>query len=431
MAAISFDKDSKKLFDEIVNKNGVASGLKQGEKASPKGSKLTQDCIGEMVGLLSDIAKDKSPAVSGYATDVEMGVSGKISYEILIEYINGLAVPTAGATMTPQQALICAIDVERSFVPVCVEIYQSSVMPKKYKDRAKKCAQDLVRKVAVDYRNLCVLMNKEGEPQVLAQKINGIDIMKQIPDNKNLYMVYEYVNNVFATLESSIDGKTALTDDEIAKKNLPKGSLRNVAVKTSNLKQKIAPNKSLGDEYAQIFGGEKLSNKTKKTIGITSSVVGLVAVALVTCAIARSCSSESGKENETEAAAMGEKDTNIGNPSDDYFTTEKAPETNESGEIVSEPEEEPIDTSKPSTDRNQNTGSSDDHKLPFESEITVEKETEEPTEETTVSEETTVKNEGFELGNPADGFEEPEEGIIPNRGNASQEEEEEEPSDRW
>ena len=255
-----------------------------------------------------------------------------------------------------------AIDIECHLVEHLLKIYANNNMPKNYKKRAKECAKELIRKIAIDYRNLCVIMNNSASTTPLfAEHVNGINIMKVAPTDRNFYKIFEYVNRNKDDIVLAAKSNTMLTDAEINAKNLPKDSVNNVFVQTSNFGRRVVPGNKLGKNYKTLFGG--LTKGDKAAIHGTATAAGIVAIAVVTLLATKSCQADQKEDpQDKEQYTMNEQDTAINSPSDDFFIPETEAETDEEGNI--ETEEDTRDYSEPSTERNPDKGASDDFVLP-------------------------------------------------------------------
>ena len=417
MATIIFDNTAKSEWDTVTSSAAVKTILGGGDKASPKGSKTIDSVLGDAIRLLSDISADSNALVNRFA-EVDMGTLGSVEYNNLINYLR-----TSTGTLTAEEIMAYAINIESCLVEHLLHVYASDDMPTGFKTRAKECAKDLVRKVAIDYRNLCILMNDAASP-VFAQEVptisgKTIDIMKMAPTDRNFYQVYTYVNANKDSIIFNAETKYALDDADIAAKNLPKDSVKNVFVKTANFGRRVAPGSDLGDDYKTLFGG--LTTTDKRAIKGTAAATAIVTVALVTLLAAKSCQAgQKGPEKlPEEEYTMGEKDTEINNPVVDFEIPETEAGTDEEGNTMPEPEDT-RDYSEPSTGRNPDKGSTDDFVLPGIGE--------DQTEEIQQPQDT----ESIE--NPAEGAESPDhEGRGPNRGGSSEEETEDDGfiSDRY
>ncbi len=385
MANLVFDVATKSEWDNAVSSAGAREALKKGELASPKGSKLIVDVLGDTIRLLSDLSTSSDVVVKRLAT-VDMGVAAGVEYAELVRFLNG------GTTAYPvgtKEVLAYSIDIECRLVEQMLKIYGTEEVSKKDKQRAMECARNLIRKVAVDYRNLCVLMNPATGTPVLDQIVNGVDVMAKKPTDKNLYKIFDYVNTNKDDIVVKAQGGAELSTADIDAKKKPKDSIKNLKVKAKNLSQRISPDKTLGAQYRTVFG--RLNTGDKVMITGTAVVAGLLTIAVVANGVFAVVNKNKQKEEEgvkntfggsgTETYTISPEDSTFMNPAGDFEIAETEPATDESGSEVTT--EDTRDYDEPVGGQNDETGASNDFVIPWLEESSVEVETEEPTEETT------------------------------------------------
>ena len=422
MAILIFDTALKNSFDSAMNRAGSGDTLNQGNVASPKGVGTIKSVLADAVDYLEEMSRSANPAVKAYS-EVAMGTLGDVRFEGLVQSVT----PGSGVTLTAPEIMIYAIDVERDLVAHFLKISQdkNQIGSKKRKE-AQEIAFNLTVKLATDYRNLCVILNPVGATAIIPETVDGVNVMSDKPNGKNLYKVYNYVNTNFDTLSSTILGATMLSDADINGKTLPNDSIESPGVRASNFKERIFPDKSLGDEYKQIFGGLNRQDVTLIKAGVAA--VGLAVLVSGTALIAKSCGQEEPtKETTKDEETLAPEDEVINNPADEFIIPEQEPGTNAEGEIVTEEDTHNYD--RPATDRNPNKGSSDDFKSPLEQggeELTLPAEEVQETEPEATERVTDVEDEHETVGNSAEDNEEPEhEGKGPSIGGSSSKEDEE------
>lgn len=438
MASLLFDESTYKNFCDAISAPNAKEKLSNGERFSPKGVATTDSCLEDAISLLAAISADNNPAISAYA-QVDMGDLGGVAYGGLIDYLKGVDMfGNSGphVNMPTSMAVVYAIDVERHLFEHFKTMFDDAEMPKNYRKYAGEIAIDLSLKIGSDYRNLCAMMNRAGKTPILPEKIEKVKVLKDAPTNKNLYTIFKYVNENYDDLARAVLSEAMLADSDISSKKIKKGSRKNVGVKIANVGQKIAPNKNLGKDYADLFGD-------KRIIRGAAVAAGLIGAAVVTAVIAKSCTNENigpiedTTEAETIVSGDVEHDTIVNNPADDFEVPETEPETNENGEYETEVDtndyEKPVDPSG----RQEEGGSSNDYQYPWETGFADEDKNPE-TEADTLTETNPTETEAVteaeteeiitDIGNPAEDVEDYE-GTVPNRGGSSSSREEE--TEEW
>ena len=262
--------------------------------------------------------------------------------------LTGSATPPS----TPQ-LMVYAIDVELALVEHLLKISNDTGVSKENRYKARYLAADLARKIAMDYRNLCVISNDPatlapGSTPVFVQTVNGVDVITSKPTSKNLYQIFKYVNDNYTTIRSA---GTSLTTDHSAGKTLPKDSVKNIVVRTKDFGRRINPirKKKLDQADRDMFG--RLHRSDKTGLIITASAVGLAVAISVTAAVSNFVGKDKTSEETTGVEdTMAPEDTAINNPALDGLVTEGAPETNNDGEVET-PEPPQYDTTPPAVDR--------------------------------------------------------------------------------
>ena len=419
--AIKFDLGQKTTFDNAMRGSNVDATLDAGNKATSRGIKTTKDALSNAVAFIYGLG---SRLGSKYDEVDSSGTHGSLvnSYKDLIHSVDatytGVYNISTTSEISTQQLMLCAIDVELALVEHLLKISGDTGVSKENQYKARRLAADLAKKIAIDYRNLCIIGNPAGGTPVFEETIPGtsVNVMTSAPTGKNLYQIYKYVHDNYNT-GGDIRSKGATTftgaglaTDHSGSKTLPNDSLaRFLGVSARDFGRRINPfgKKKLEPEDRDMFG--RLHRSDKAGLIITASAVGLAVAISVTAAV----SNFVGKDNESEQTTgvedtMAPEDTAINNPALDGVVTEAEPETNADGEVVTEPESDTNDYDEPSAERNDDYGYSEDFENPYEKEeITIpdepeedepEVESEEPVKTTETSE------EGFDEDEPAGRF---------------------------
>ncbi len=407
--AIKFDSSAKANIDSVMGSGThVDSILTNGDKANPKGIKQTKDVLIEAVTFISGLG-------TGYDEIDSSGTRTTLanSFEDLVHSVDTAFLAShanfhlsgADSISTPQ-LMVSAIDVELALVDHLRQISLDASISKGNRDKARRLAVDLAKKVAIDYRNLCAIVNPAGGTPVFEETIPGtsVNVMTSAPTGENLYQIYNYVNTNYAAIRAN-SGATMLLDPDITAKTLPKDSIKSPGVRAKDLGRRIYSGKGAPQEYKELFGG--LYRKEKITRLVINIAVPAVVVAGIITGVVASFWPDKEPESTTGVEdTMAPEDTAINNPALDGVETEKAPATNADGENVTQPANPDInDYDEPSEGRNEDAGYSEDFVNPNEEDVIIPDEPEEDEPEVEPEEQVeTSEEEEFDEDEPAGRF---------------------------